>query len=1129
MAGLGPEQRGSAEEGGADVNSAGQRLLQLTQGHTVAAVGDADPVLDIVVPDVLERCRESLFPEVLPQDAHPVNVRSTSAWDLLTWVHSTEHIRIAEYMNERYYIFRCHSGERSEGDVWLRAKWARTFFYVHLAEYLKSGRVKLLQITSVFAAEFSPDDIPVCHRSHVAKILDAVGDSQMQECTTFVVAHWKQLWNSLPSLSFGGKTEDDMKRKWLAQELPAVLQQYLDSHAYHQFHFEPELCIEDLPVGPSQEEARLLVAQVQQEQAVEIAVLVEKTYDAAMQSVPSYIRKGLQDQIRFNFLVENYYKLVRQVVGAGKDSNPALRPLPSTSEAAIDIESKQNYAEAMPDLHTTGLLDIQRLHVIRVNDVHEFVGAGSTSRIGKGHFGAVYLVASTPSTNKAACKIMPSRSPTGEQLGEMDLHSRISHAAILPVLSAYRDHTFSAIVLPLGQSDLMQYLTREGAPTHRDADRWARGLYDAMSYLHFRCIAHRDVKPENLILQNDSQLVLHAMLTDFGHSVISVTRTDGCSLLDGTPNYWAPEIFDVRAKKRSSYGYQVDIWATGVTVYAMYCAERPYPDVPKGSELPHRPEDLCLHEDREQWELLHECTRVAIRGCMLEEDHQRMSATEALAAAGYIDRDHDTPTPHMQLASRQHEAPSVSAFQSKKQDSSHPSKRRRRDEGSEHPQGMCPSSSTDVRHAVCVAAKTQTHDFLQDLYPHSRDANCMMDEASHTYFVHDMKYMYSVSNVWRVFFNDFDSERIAGRVLDKARDEGLRSLAASIYNIHMYITLSLRHEVDSEAYWSVVRQAVLQACRCNSWDLNAFSLDLIIQEIKVFIKSGSVKPSGTASCYFLALCAGCTSAEVKETWEINGNIEALKGTLLHKRIELYMQELAAVQVERNVKHIPLRELLSDEITVERVREASSIESAMRFVAHHTSASLWDHPATQSFLRCCLKEKRNAEFEQFEYWLHMNPMLSPFRSEWSIYDETSGVAGQIDSLWFDETMTSAVIMADWKRSKHVLSKDVGAQEMQAFGAKGRTHCISAPSISNPCAHMADCAYNHYLVQQHLYADFLRRHYNIDVRRMLLVQLHPHLGMRPSSMNEVDIPKEYDLARQVLHAFKNGWWSLHRIAD
>ena len=208
-----------------------------------------------------------------------------------------------------------------------------------------------------------------------------------------------------------------MKRKWLAQELPAVLQQYLDSHAYHQFHFEPELCIEDLPVGPSQEEARLLVAQVQQEQAVEIAVLVEKTYDAAMQSVPSYIRKGLQDQIRFNFLVENYYKLVRQVVGAGKDSNPALRPLPSTSVAAIDIESKQNHAEAMPDLHTTGLLDIQRLHVIRVNDVHEFVGAGNTSRIGKGHFGAVYLVASTPSTNKAACKIMPSRSPYGRTAG----------------------------------------------------------------------------------------------------------------------------------------------------------------------------------------------------------------------------------------------------------------------------------------------------------------------------------------------------------------------------------------------------------------------------------------------------------------------------------------------------------------------------------------------------------------------------------------------------------------------------------------------------------------------------------------------------------------------------------------
>ena len=193
MAGLGPEQRGSAEEGGADVNSAGQRLLQLTQGHTVGAVGDADPVLDIVVPDVLERCRESLFPEVLPQDAHPVNVRSTSAWDLLTWVHRTEHIRIAEYMNERYYIFRCHSGERSEGDDWLRAKWARTFFYVHLAEYLESGRVKLHQITSVFRRSF--------HRMTFPCVTEAMWRRYLMPSETHRCKNAQRLWSRIGSSS----------------------------------------------------------------------------------------------------------------------------------------------------------------------------------------------------------------------------------------------------------------------------------------------------------------------------------------------------------------------------------------------------------------------------------------------------------------------------------------------------------------------------------------------------------------------------------------------------------------------------------------------------------------------------------------------------------------------------------------------------------------------------------------------------------------------------------------------------------------------------------------------------------------------------------------------------------------
>ena len=48
-----------------------------------------------------------------------------------------------------------------------------------------------------------------------------------------------------------------------------------------------------------------------------------------------------------------------------------------------------------------------------------------------------------------------------------------------------------------------------------------------------------------------------------------------------------------------------------------------------------------------------------------------------------------------------------------------------------------------------------------------------MVEKTHTYFVHGVLYQYSVSDVWKVFFDDFDSSKTALFVLDRAKTRGL--------------------------------------------------------------------------------------------------------------------------------------------------------------------------------------------------------------------------------------------------------------------------------------------------------------------------------------------------------------------
>jgi hypothetical protein len=70
-------------------------------------------------------------------------------------------------------------------------------------------------------------------------------------------------------------------------------------------------------------------------------------------------------------------------------------------------------------------------------------------------------------------------------------------------------------------------------------------------------------------------------------------------------------------------------------------------------------------------------------------------------------------------------------------------------------------------------------------------------------------------------------------------------------------------------------------------------------------------------------------------------------------------------------------------------------------------------------------------------------------------------------------------------------------------------------------MFDCAYNHYKMQQHLYADFLRRRYAVHAARLLLVQCHPELGETELSFNEAEIEEEADLGGKALRAFGAGW--------
>ncbi|KAK9677313.1 hypothetical protein RND81_11G135700 [Saponaria officinalis] len=104
------------------------------------------------------------------------------------------------------------------------------------------------------------------------------------------------------------------------------------------------------------------------------------------------------------------------------------------------------------------------------------------------------------------------------------------------------------------------------------ARKYFQQLISAIDYCHSRGVSHRDVKPENLLLDENENL----KITDFGLSALPEhLRQDG--LLHtrcGTPAYVAPEVL----RKKGYDGSKTDIWSCGVILYVLIAGYLPFQD-----------------------------------------------------------------------------------------------------------------------------------------------------------------------------------------------------------------------------------------------------------------------------------------------------------------------------------------------------------------------------------------------------------------------------------------------------------------------------------------------------------------------------------------------------------------------
>lgn len=196
-------------------------------------------------------------------------------------------------------------------------------------------------------------------------------------------------------------------------------------------------------------------------------------------------------------------------------------------------------------------------------------------RLGAGAMGAVYLAKDLDLDEDIALKVLPPSTFHDETsvkrfINEVRIARRISHRNVVRThdVGRWEGGLFLTMEYVAGRS-LRHELDARGTLPPREAAQIGLQLVDALATAHAEGVVHRDVKPQNLVLDTNGVL----KVLDFGIAVIEGTsgQLTEAGLVVGTPAYMSPEQL-----LGDAVGPAADLYATGVVLYECLSGALPY-------------------------------------------------------------------------------------------------------------------------------------------------------------------------------------------------------------------------------------------------------------------------------------------------------------------------------------------------------------------------------------------------------------------------------------------------------------------------------------------------------------------------------------------------------------------------
>lgn len=236
--------------------------------------------------------------------------------------------------------------------------------------------------------------------------------------------------------------------------------------------------------------------------------------------------------------------------------------------------------------------------------------------------------------------LLQEEAPTIDEVqNEIDLLNELDGAPyVIHLFDVYQTETYVFLVFELMKCELFEHLNSVIRLRETDAKIAAQQLFVAIEELHRRNIIHRDIKLENVLIDENMNL----KLTDFGFA-LKLDPDENLRALCGTPAYMAPEMLRCACDATSEgYSFPADMWSCGVLLATLLSGSAPFY---------HRRELIMLRTimaakftlSGPEWRNVSEMAKNLVEGILCLDVKKRLTAAQALAHPWFDGEDRDNP------------------------------------------------------------------------------------------------------------------------------------------------------------------------------------------------------------------------------------------------------------------------------------------------------------------------------------------------------------------------------------------------------------------------------------------------------------------------------------------------------